>query len=1187
VARRVLKPDITWVILLCFLVSGMSGLIYQVIWVRELVLVFGATTFAASTVLTAFMGGLAIGSYVFGQLGGRLKAPLRLYGILEICIGVYGLAVPFIFSVLPSVYEPIWLRLHLSFLALTIIRFVLASIVLIVPTALMGATLPVLSGYYARGGSSISSRVGRLYALNTFGAVLGAASSGFILIPAFGMKATTRTAAVMNIMLGLVAMGVARVRSEGSSPEAELRNVDLAKAETAAAEPAKRREARKTSRLTRFRFRWPRNANPTAGSSGPAEVITRGTVIAVLLCFGSSGFVALSYEVIWSRVLALIIGSSVYAFSIMLVTFLVGLAIGSALFARVTDRVSRPVATFGAIELGVGISALIGAYLFNQLPYVFVELYRLLASSNLAVLLLARFVVSATVMILPTLMLGALFPLAVRIAHQHFVSEVARLGAGTSLDSTSRTVGNVYAANTLGSIAGAFASGFILVPWLGLLGSLRLSVALNFVVGGALFVISRFAASSDSTGSKAAAPSSPGGWRFVRAFAPTAGSAGSIASPRRSTRAADIKSNKERRRSIRSPLNAPRVGLAIAVLALIFVGLFKPPWDVAVMSSAVYRYAPSISKMDHREFFNYFAGNGQGETIFYSEGITSTVAVQRQGGGRVLKVNGKPDASTAGDLPTQVLIGSLPLLVRPQTQNVLVIGLGSGVTLGSVERFPLKTVTCVELEPAVIEASHFFDDLNNRPLEDPRLRLIANDGRNFVDTTDEQFDVIVSEPSNPWLTGVANLFTYEYFRKGADKLRDDGVFSQWLQIYEMPPEDVKALIATFRSAFPCVYLFRGAEGDLMLLGGKRQFQLDLPTITSHLADPKISSDLDRVQIRSSADIMSRFYMGPAELAQFSAGAPLNTDDNALIEFSAPRRVGISEETVGRNVKELLAFSGTPGPYLSGAATDIPEAEAGMWVVAAPLKIRPPDEFMLDAALGAVRREDYGRAEQFVAYSLDLKDTARAHSIQGEIRAARGDQEAGLESWNRALALDPDHVFTLIDVGKYYLMKQDASRAAPYLDRAARLSPESARVHHLRGLAYQAQGENLQAVTEYRKTLPDGKYAHRIPTFYLNFGTALVSLGFYEEAVQMLEQYAKLAPTDVEAHYQLGAGYEVLAERSSSDSLTSQAIDELRRAIEIRPTHQMAHYYLSKAYRRLGLEDDAEREFELYERFLAK
>jgi spermidine synthase len=1152
------RNDFAWVILACFLLSGTSGLVYQVIWVRQLELVFGTTAFAASTVLTAFMAGLALGSYFFGKHAHRTRQPLRLYGLLELGIGLYGLAIPHIFARLPGLYEPIWLRLHLSFVLLTLIRFVIAVLVLIVPTLFMGATLPVLASYYADGTRSIGLRVGQLYSVNTFGAVVGAVAGGFVLIPTLGMRSTSYIAASINLILAAAALAISRFVPQSStatgptslgSPEQIApgeRVPELSPATARGSTRPSRSEMKSRSnrliqrtgaRLTRLQTYLPaiEDASPD-----------RRAIIVVLAAFSLSGFVALSYEVIWSRVLALIIGSSVYAFSIMLSTFLVGLALGSAAGSRLVDRLRRPIAAFALIQLGIGCTSLVGAYLFDQLPFVFVSLYRVLAGSNIAILLLARFAVTSLVMIAPTILLGALFPLVVRIVY----GGVTTSPAGALQTDTGRTVGNVYAVNTLGAIGGAFASGFILIPSLGMIGSLRLAVAANFFLALIVFLASRRA--SPRRAPKAAARS-----------------ARTSAAPRRAR-------------------TASWAGILTSALLIVFTAAVAPPWDYAIMSSGVYRYAPQVAKASHQEFFDYFSEKGQGETVFYKEGVSATVVVQRKGNDRVLKVNGKPDASTAGDLPTQVLIGSMPLLLRQETDDCLVIGLGSGVTLGSVEQFPLKHVTCVELEPAVIEASHYFDDVNNRPLEDPRLKLIANDGRNFIETTDQKFDVIVSEPSNPWLTGAASLFTLEYFKRGASRLKDDGLFSQFVQIYEMAPEDVASLIATFREAFPNAYLFRGAEGDLMLLGSKQDLKIDLATIRSHLADAKIGADMQRIKTTTAADFVSRFYMGPRELATFSAGAELNTDDNALIEFRAPRRVGIDEDTVNHNVRELLAHTASPLPYVSGDCTDDPPGAP--FKVSEPVEPGGPDSFLLDAALGSIKRDDLGRAEQFVSYSLSMKESARAHGIIGEIRSARGDDDGALAEWLQALDIDQGHFYTLVDLGKHYLKKQEINRAVPFLDHALQVGPDSARAHHLRGLAYQAMGDNARAAEQYRIALSDAAYAKSIPNFYLNYGTALVALGLYDDAAQMLEQHLKLNPADIDAQYQLGSAYEILAERAtdqSYDRYTDQAVEHLARVVSVRPGHAMAHYYLSKAYRRRGLLEQADQEYELYERFLPR
>jgi spermidine synthase len=1084
------RAKVAQAVLLCFFASGFSGLVYQVIWVRELVLVFGATTFAVSTVLTAFMGGLALGSFYFGRRSETIKHPLKLYALLEIGIGIYGLAVPFIFAAMPSIYQPIWRFLQLSFFFLSIVRFLFAALILILPTALMGATLPILSSYYARERKRIGLHVGTLYTLNTFGAVLGSAATGFLLIPALGMRVTTFIAAAINITLGFVALRFSKLYE--ANEDSYIHNSMPEEVESQAVEKPKP-EPRKKRRNPKW---------ATAALFAPQFSAT--AMIVVLASFALSGFIALCYEVIWSRILALIIGSSVYAFSIMLATFLIGLALGAAIISRFVDRIKNHVVAFALIEIGVGLSSFAGAYFFNELPFAFVRLHHSFESSSIGILLLARFVIAASVMIVPTLLLGGLFPLVVKIV-------------SSNVQSTGRLVGNAYSANTVGSIVGSFVSGFVMIPSLGLLGSLKVCIALNFAIAIALFLIKRRSPYAEHH----ALP------RF----------------------------------SLTQLASAAACMLLMAVVA--FADL---PWNSDIMSSAVYRYAPSMNKFSRNDFLDYVK-KGQGETIFYKEGITATVAVQQVNKDRVLKVNGKPEASTTGDMPTQVLIGALPLLVREKSDEVLLIGLGSGVTLGSIEQFPIKRVTCVELEPAVVEASQQFNDVNNRPLEDPRLRMISNDGRNFIFTTGEKFDVIVSEPSNPWLTGIANLFTLEYFKRGADRLTDDGVFCQWLQIYEMHPEDVKTLVATFKAAFPNVFLFRGAEGDLMLLGSKSERKLNLPAINSHFDDPRVAAELRRINTTSITDLMSRFYFGNEEVGKFSAGAKINTDDNALIEFSAPRRVGSAEETVEKNVKELIAHAASPLKYTEGKTADT------------------DPKFLVEAALGAVKRDDRARAEQLAGYALEYGETAEAHGVLGELRLARGDDNGALDEWRAALALDPKHFYSLVNLGKFYLMKQDFPRSVPYLDRALQTDPTSARAHHLRGLVYQAANDNTKAVMEYRKALPDAKYTRNIPTFYLNFGTSLMSLGLYEEAAQLLEEFTKLAPGDAEGHFQLGAAYEILSERSLDEVMTQKAVTSLKRALTINAKHPMSHYYLSKAYRRLELFDLADAEFELYERFL--
>ena len=1036
--------------LLCFLASGTSGLVYQVVWMRELTLIFGATTLAVSTVLAVFMGGLAFGSLIGGRWADRVQRPLRLYAWLELAIGLYGLAIPYLFSLLPTVYQPLWRAAGLSFFTLSVVRFALAGLVLAVPTILMGATLPVLSRVVAQRAEAVGRDVGLLYTVNTVGAVIGASSAGLFLIPSIGMAGTTAVAAFLNLIAGAIAYAMDR----GNEPVSSI-------------------------------------GPGESGAAPSTTVLARPAAIALFGAFGVSGVAALVYEVAWTRALSLVLGSSVYAFTIMLTTFLVGLAFGAGLGTWLADRARRPLLVLALVEAAVGVSAFAGLFLIRELPYVFLVLHRQFESSPAGLLLGTRLLVAALVMMVPTMLLGAVFPLAVRAA------------AG-SVNAIGRTVGALYSVNTLGAIAGAFASGFLLIPWLGVEGSIVAAIVLNFLAAAAL------------------------------AF-----TTGAVSRPIRST-----------------------VAVAM-ILAAILAAPLRPRWNPAVMASGVYRYAPSIKAATRAEFFDHYLSGGDGETVFYRDGVSATVAVQKQFGHYVLKVNGKPDATTAGDLPTQALIAHLPLLVRPEARSALVIGWGSGVTVGAALAHPLERVTAVELEPAVVDASAFFEGVNGRPLEDPRTELLINDGRNLLAATDRRFDVIVSEPSNPWLTGVANLFTREYFDSGARCLNPGGVFCQWLQIYEMPPSEVATLLATFASAFPEVYVFRGASGDLILLGAREPFLLDVGRIRSTIGNPgPIRDRLGDVQIRSVEALLSRLYLTPDGVRRLTATVPLNTDDNARIEFLAPLRVGISDEsTEAANLIALDAHATPLVPYAPGCTP----------------------EMLCDMAISAISRSETRRGWRFVEESLQMRDSARGRSILGELYAAQGQDEQALEQWQQAIRMEPDDLATNLDLGKYFLEKGNVDGAVEHLRRAAAVAPDHARARHLYGLALHFTGDSAGGLAELEAARRDPDYVAGLPVFLLHYGRALRDVGRYDEARDPLERYVASSPGDPLGSFEVGQLELIVGDRSQDAEAYRRAERAFLTTLTLDPMFAEGHRALALAYRKLERYEDAADEMAIYER----
>ncbi len=798
---------------LMFFLSGAAGLVYEVVWLRMLILVFGSTQFAVGTILTAFMGGLALGSFLFGRRIDRHGNPLRLYGLLELGIGLYALLIPLLFDLLVPVYTTIWNRFAPSFFTFSLIRFGFIMLVLIVPTSLMGGTLPILSKFVTRREDAIGMSVGTLYAINTFGAVVGTAAAGFFLIAAFGSRATLLTAAVINLVIGLFSL----LLSRGREP-AEAAHVSTVP------EPLEDRPA------------IPRDAR------------------LLLLIVGGTGFVAMIYEIAWTRVLALIIGSSVYAFTIMLTTFLVGLALGAAVVAGLADRVRGRYAIELLIGLlaGTAVAAFGTLLTFNQLPYYFTRLYHLVRG-NQPLIFAIEFLIAFVVMLLPTLLIGGIFPLVLR----HCSERISRLG---------RSVGSVYASNTVGTILGSFLAGFFLIPLVGIQGSILLAISLDLLLAAILVI------------------GATGGLRRLTGWS--------------------------------LPL---RLG-GVAVLVLLGVGLnlASPSWNTLVMNSGVYQYAEGFEKdqLTPEGFMEFAVGDF--DLLFYEEGMTVSVMVvyQDSADSYFLAVNGKIDASSSGDMPTQLLSGHLPVLLTQDASNALVIGYASGITVGAVTRHALEEITAVEIEPAILRGSRYFNAFNNKPMEDPRVRIIKNDGRNYLLVNDEKYDVIISEPSNPWMTVAANLFTREFFELGASRLKPGGVFTQWLQMYGMSTEDLKVLLRTFRSVFPHVLVFNTIDrADLVLVGARHPLSFDLGELKSRMSELSVGVDLRRIKVETPQDLLSYFVFGDKELDSLLGEGPINTDDNALIEFRAPK--SLTMETRDANMDVIRAVTVDPTLYVTG------------------------------------------------------------------------------------------------------------------------------------------------------------------------------------------------------------------------------------------------------------------------------
>ena len=785
-------------LVILFLVSGATSLVYETLWVRELQLVFGTSQLAVSAVLAAFMAGLAVGGLAAARWAGRVRRPVLAYAVLEACIGLYALTFPFLVKLCTPVYLAFWGAFEPGPAAFATFQLILLGLVLLPPTVCMGATLPLLARYVTSREGEAGFQVGRLYGANTLGAVAGTGLAGFWLLPALGLSGTTLGAATVNGLLALGALALHRYAGSGWKENSPM------EAQT---------------------------ADPAAGE-GDAEGIMPGCgkFRIILLIAAMTGFAGLVYEVAWFRLMALMLGASSYSFSIMLISFLLGIGIGGWVGGAVSDRVLSARGVPGVLlglawlQAGVAVLAWLAMYAYSELPFAFVWFYDQLEDHG-HWFWAARLGMGMALMTPPALLMGASFAFLVRAA----------AGRPQALN---RPVGLLYGANTIGAIAGAVTGAMVLLPLLTVRGAVLVAAMVNLAAG--------------------------------------VGSAG------------------VRLKLLASASRVQWAGWGVATIMTACLVFWKPPpWNPLLMTSGMYTYV-SMLKERNRDGLLSFAVTPF-DLLYYREGFSTvvTVAKVRASGKIWLANNGKIDASTDVDMNTQLLLAHLPFIFKPDPEKVLVIGLASGITTGSIalHKEP-ESIDIAEIEPSTVAASHQFDAYNHRPLEDPRVRLYINDARNhLMRTADATYDMVVSEPSNPWLTGVSNLFTRDFFQLGKQKMKTGGVWTQWIQMYDLSTDDLNSLLATFAEVYPYVRLFRVDVADLVLIGSDRPLPLTESVINDSLAGSKaVIADLDLIGIHNALDILALYQFDRDKLLTIAKDAVINTDDNMYIEYAAPLRL---------------------------------------------------------------------------------------------------------------------------------------------------------------------------------------------------------------------------------------------------------------------------------------------------------
>jgi spermidine synthase len=1040
--------------------SGAAGLIYQVIWTRLLSLHFGHTVAAAGTVLAAFMGGLSAGALIAERLTPRIdrRQALRAYAVVELFLAVAAVAFP----VVLDMTRPLLARSYGAEpgLAFAATRLATSVVLVFLPALAMGATYPLAIKALAAGGSAGARDAGRLYALNTCGAAAGAILAGFVLIPRSGLLRTTGVAVALNLAAAAVAGWMA----------ANSRVHTAQKAEASDRPPG------------------------GAGRPKPGAVAAHdpGATGLAALTLGLSGFAAMTFEVAFTRALAVVLGPTSYAFSAMLAAFIVGLGVGATLASR--RAWTRQAATLASALLLVvtAVAAMMAAWFCGtRLPLLIAELVADPAARGADIL--ERAALYAAGVLLPvSCALGALFPVCLRLA----VDDGGPIA---------RRVAFVYAMNTFGAVAGSLVSAFVLIPLIGVQDTLRLGALVALT--GACVLLSASAL------------------RF-------------------------------RPRLVGGMAAASAAGLVVA----------GPGWSPSLISAGGYKNAVDLRDLD----LDLELGLTAGRLLYYREGPAATVSVRRLAGTLALAIDGKVDASNGPDMLTQKLLAHLPLLLHADPHEICIIGLGSGVTLGAALRHPVSRADVVEISPEVVEASSFFEADNRYALRDSRTRLIVGDGRSHLRYTTRRYDVIISEPSNPWMAGVGALFTREFFEAARARLAPGGIFCQWAHTYDLAGADLQAIAATFASVFPDGAMWLVGEGDVLFVATTGTAGLAYDSIARAWSRPGVADDLASVRVLDVFSLLSLYVAGPGDIERYARGAIVETDDRPTFEFSGP--LGLYDRRTNDNRRQLEALveaSNAPDPIrtaLEGAGAaewrhrghmlmGVRDYAAAYDEFARALSREPGNE---EAILGLI--EAAGATGRGGDARTLLESLAAAHPSQAPVRrglarllAAMGALDEAAAHAESAMALDPadpkgtetlasiaadagaldrlrplvgrmrqtnpDGAETLYYAALAGFLSGDLQAAVAEAERAVQIDPRHALAHNLIGSASAAAGRRDRAREAFQASLAVDP---REPTTYANLGRLEAESGNRAAAIAYFVEALSLDPADAAAREGLAA-----------------------------------------------------------------
>jgi spermidine synthase len=1054
-------------VLFCFFVSGAAGLVYQVAWGKALGLVFGHTAYAIATVLAVFMGGLALGSALLGKWSERSRNPIALYAGLELGVAASGALSLAGLAGVRALYITAYPAVSGSTVLLLALRFFGSAIVLLLPTFLMGGTLPVLVAGLTRQSAELGARISRLYWVNTAGAVVGTLVAGFLILPSLGLRETVAIAVALNVLAGVGALFISQPwKPRQSSGDALVQEA----------------------------------SDEVIVEGGLASSPRAGLLLAVT--FGAVGGTAMAYEIGWTRMLAIMLGSSTYAFTLMLAVFLTGIVLGSMLFELWNRRARIPtVSTYAFTQSLTAFGALVFLVAFLQLPRVIPPILRATHESFRG-LVAAQFVTYALAMLPAALVFGFNFPLVTLLF----------TGRETGRARHSAAVGRAYAANTLGAIIGAVLTGFWLMPKLGSFRVVALAASVNILLA------------------------------FILEFASEAP-------------------------GLRRMLGA---GINLALAAVVIAA-----WSGMFYDRTLAQFG-TVLYWDLYEGKLSVAETAATTAVPYAvDGLNSSVSVAQTEDYIALRNNGKVDASNR-DQTTQLLVGHLGPIFHPAPRRVLIIGFGSGMTVSAVARYPeIERIDCVEIEPAVLGAAPYLPKLNRGVLRDPRVHIILDDARNFLLTTRDSYDIIISEPSNPWIAGVAALFTQEYYRAALHRLNPGGIFVQWVQAYSLFPEDVRMVLATFVPQFPRVTMWHGDSPDLLLVA----YAQPVPPETARAAwrldrlrtlwnDPLLREDYEAAGMRQPEGLYAFYVLEDAELRQLAAGQRINTDDRTLLEYHAPRAL-LVHRLEEKNRELLLEYQKAILPLGFPEDLRVTALEASAETMLNLDENASAERYLLallaepltahrELLRGRLYLSDSRFASARVAFTAAQRlDPTSIEAAEGlaEVARHRAEYSSAEAQLNQILLRNPSYLPALESMYKLARDRSDWNAAVRWQLREieADPNPSADEFAHV-GEAYLFNDDLTNAEASFRKALEREAYSYSV---HRNLGQIFVQRKQWEPARDALEFVVRYFPDgDSGTYTTLATIYRNIGDARAADKILRKGLRifpgdaDLKRALNI-------------------------------------